>query len=129
MLVILPSRKLRQASTPAMPLTSTLNKLSMVNTRQPSSLRHQASTPLASRIQLLVLTLQINIITISSSSSKPTVQIKPIKLELFLNPPALIHLTSPATTAGAVTTGLRIAPSHGELYLRKTSSFLSSEFC
>ena len=82
-LATLPSHKLRQANTPAMPLTSSANTLSMGNTHHPSRLNLQASTPLVRPIKPLVLTPQINNLIISSS--KCTVRTNLINPELCLH--------------------------------------------
>jgi hypothetical protein len=124
---ILLSRKLHQANILALLPTSRPKKRSMVNTRQPSSPSHQASTLLARPYQLLGPTLQVNNLIISTT--KRTVRIKPTQPDLFLKQPLLNHLISPATIVGAVTTGLKIALSLEELYLRKMFSFLSFESC
>jgi hypothetical protein len=126
-LVILPSRKVRPGNMVPTPPTSRLKNSSMVSTCRLSSHPPQVSTLLASPIKLLVLIHQINNLSISSTS-KRTVPAKPTKLEAFLTQLLTSHLSSPATTVGAVTTGLRIVQSHEELYLRKLSSSLLFRF-
>jgi hypothetical protein len=123
-LLILLSRKVRPANTLPIPPTSSRNNLNMVSTRQLSSHRLQVSTLLAKPLNFLVLTLQTNNLP-TSSNNKPTDRTKHTELKVSLTQLLTSRLISPATTVGTVTTGLKVAQSLEEPYLRKIVLYLS----